>query len=288
MIEITGEVYEEIKKKVYDHLDMGLPSLAGGITTEDFMVISGDSGSGKSTIALYMACHVAKYGRKVAIFNLENSEKVITDEIKKLGFDFDKDFGERDEHGRHRLIILNDDINSETSSITMSQIQNVLTYHEPSLIVIDLFNGLLSGQMPNMIPSLTEKYAIQLRKWCVRNKCLIIVTEQLTKDNKRVTRPMANDIAGGASLTRKATIILMIYQYNQQNAEKNLRQEQEVSNYNTANVAELIVRKSNKGLLRVPTFVYVKKTSGIYGQQGFVELDDEQRKSYVDYVFGKK
>lgn len=285
MNEAEHELYQ-LKK--YTHLATGFECLdvMKGLTTEDFLVISGDTGSGKSTVALAMACNIAKKGNTVVYLNAENSQKVIVDAIKGLGFNFDKDFGEY-KNGVHRLIIYS------MNDIKFESLEKLLILHEPKALFIDLFSSLLDNQPTFLTSQLTAEYAKKISFMPQKYNCAIIATEQFNKDNKRISRPNIGDIAGGAGLSRKATKVLLIYRLIKTKAESimNRAANQAVTEHSLtiADISsELIVKKDRLGFWK-DGFFPIKYV----WQEGFsvlvgAELADYKQLAFPSLIGGKK
>lgn len=276
-----NEMEHELNQlKKYTHLATGFEclDLMKGITTEDFLVISGDTGSGKSTVALAMACNMAKNGNTVVYLNAENSPKVIVDAIKNLGFNFDKDFGEF-KKGVHRLIIYS------MNDIKFADLEKLLILHEPKALFIDLFSSLLDGQPTYMTAQLTAEYAKKISFYPQKYNCAIIATEQFCKDNKRISRPNIGDIAGGAGLSRKATKVLLIYRLIKTKAEAimNRAANQSVTEHSLtiADISsELLTKKDRLGFWK-DGFFPVKYV----WQEGFSILDPNEMADYKQVAF---
>lgn len=282
---LTALENEKLEMKRYNFLPTGLTYLdeMRGITTEDFLTIFGGSGSGKSTIALFMACNMAKKGKKVVFLNAENSPKVMVDRIKELGFDYMRDFGVCNDKGQNRLIVIS------KTSIKFQELAIHLNLYKPDAMFIDLFSSLLDDVETSMVSKMTTQYAKDLSFYPAKYNCAIIVTEQLIKDNKRIARPTLNDVAGGAGLIRKSTKCLGIYRYARERMETIMAKAvagKAVSGQTILNTTELLPRKDRLGHWG-DGMGFVKFELN----DGFVSLDYEEQTEYLKDVFnigGKK
>lgn len=251
------------------------------MTTSDFLVIAGDSGGGKSTIALLMACSMAKAGKKIVFLNMENDNKVMLNSMKYLGFDYNADFGEFiAEKGSFypknlKIITLN--------SLKMDQVRAFVLSENPDAIFIDLFSELLAGKNKNDIPNLTYEYAVELESYTKKYNCAVIVTEQLIKDNKRRGRPTFGDIGGGSNLYKKAHKILMIYSYARDNANSLIAQGHG-PNSAVSTVIELIPLKDRRQkMMNLPTrFIYMQ-----YSKNGLNPVNAQTLLEYFDTIYPK-
>jgi len=266
--------------KKYTHLVTGIVGLdeQRGITTEDFMTIFGGSGSGKSLIALYMACSMAKKGHTVVFLNAENSPKIISDRIKELGFNYERDFGKLDTKGETRLKLLS------MKEIKFESLVQYLILYKPQALFIDLFSSLLENVDSYQLAKMTTHYAKELSFYPEKYNCAVIVTEQLTKDNKRTGRPSLNDVAGGAGLIRKSTKALAIYRYSKERLETLMTKalSGDVKHGEILlSCTELIVRKDRLGHWRDGlNFVKYAHT------EGFLPLESWEQQEYLQHVFG--
>lgn len=275
--------HEYLKHKRYQQLVTGFECLDSqrGITTEDFVVMGGGTGTGKSLIALFMACSMAKKGETVIFLNAENSKKVTSDRIREFGFDFDKDFGIPDAKGFHRLIIIS------IKDIRFESIPQFFTIYKPTAMFIDLFSSLLDHVESHLKTSFTGKYAKELSFYPEKYNCAIIVTEQLTKDSRRVGRATPDDIAGGAALTRKATKIITLYRYAKEKLDtlvaKAVKNKVTGSGQIMLSGSELIVRKDRLGFWK-DGINLIKYEHG----EGFISPEGYEMTDYFNTVFGNQ
>ncbi|EXX77048.1 hypothetical protein RirG_027340 [Rhizophagus irregularis DAOM 197198w] len=86
MSEVAGEVVEDMQEELdgrkVDRLSTGLPDLdqlMGGLRQKSMIVIAGRPGSGKTTLGLQIAQHIAVRDRGVAaVFSLEMGDQELT------------------------------------------------------------------------------------------------------------------------------------------------------------------------------------------------------------------
>lgn len=274
MTESQNEILSYVK---YTFLTSGIEAIdhKKALLTNDFVVLAGGTGSGKSTVALYMACSIAKSGDTVVFLNAENEPKLMRDKIEALGFNYDSDFGKFESNGQNRLVILS------AKSISFNQIMPIILSYKPKALFLDLFSTLLDEVESNMIPKITRYYAKELSFYPEKYNCAIIVTEQLMKDNRRIGRPTINDIQGGSGLCQKATKIFTIYRYCKENLERMMKELK--GGPILMNTTELIIRKDRFGLLN-DGFNFIKFDKNL----GFSSLDDDEVGEYHKLVFNPK
>ena len=191
-------------------LNTGIFEFKDSITEDDFTVIAGSTGSGKSTVGLFIACSIAKSGKRVLFINTENSNSHLIKQIKSLGFDYFNDFGQADIHGNNNLIIHCFDYDISCDFKTLLNLRQSLN---PDVIFIDLFSSLLDKVPFKDRFDFTNNYAEKLSFFKKKYNCTVFVTEQLVKNNTRFGRPVIDDIQGGAALGRKASKIIMVYRH---------------------------------------------------------------------------
>jgi energy-coupling factor transporter ATP-binding protein EcfA2 len=269
---ITSENHNELKNKQFNALTSGIYvfDTQSAIIENDFVVLGGSTGSGKSTIALFMACSIAKSGRKVLYINTENDETHLINEMIKLGFDYNKDFGEFNSHHHNRLII------TCITALSFTELENMVTAIAPEVLFLDLFSVLLEGVPGFNIPNITLDYAKRFSFFKKNYNCTVFVTEQLVKDNKRYSRPTIDDIKGGAALGQKATKVMIVYRYCKDNIEKKYNSKDpmpKIVDY----VTELIIRKDRYAKLSGIEFLKY--------QFGYQQLLTQELHQYCSYVF---
>ncbi len=259
--------FYELKQTERTYLTTGLWELdqANGFAMDDFCVIAGGSGSGKSILALFVACTMAKKGKKVAFFNIEMSEKLIQERIELLGFDFNTDLT--------TMSIFS------PKEISFDIIDLYVFTEKPDVIFLDLFNCLLTKNDERNKWRLTEDYATRFSFFPEKHKCAVFVTEQLTKDNKRVFRPTLDDVKGGASLIQKATKVLIIYRWKYENLER--VQKEDTVPWVIDYATEIIVKKDRMGVINGRMCVM-----NLQQGSGFTPLSEFDKKIYADFVFG--
>ncbi len=280
MERMTEQIYDQTELKMYKSLFIGIPQIDenGGITDHDCTVIAGSTGSGKSLVALYMACTLAKYGQKVVFFNVENDLKLMCERMKDLGFDYKTDFGLFDKNRENRFLLRNG------KDMKFDMILTEIVTYQPTAIFLDLFSSLMDNSNSFLVADFTLKYAIELSEYPKKYKCAIFVTEQLIKDNRRIGRPVINDIQGGKGLPNKATKVIMVYRYCKENLERSIREN--VTSLNILSTTELLLRK-NRMKDTIPSFMLLKLCDGNNGK-GFKPLTDFEHEEYINYTFNRK
>ena len=277
---MTKREHEILSVMQYEKINTGINGLDSqfGLTNDDFLLLAGGSGSGKSTIALFMACTMAKAGHTIVFINYEVSAKVLVDSMLMLGFNYDKDFGELDSSGQNRLKLI-----SPLKGMTFEAITKSVQLYKPKVLFIDLFNGLLSGVVGIERNNLTLKYATELSFFPKKYNCAVVVTEQLVKDNK-VGRPTLNDVQGASSLVHKATRVITIYRYKNSKLNDVIRKDYINIQFNDPIMSlatEIIVRKDRLGRwdTGITLIKFLKYT-------GFVDLEVLEEIDYYNTAFG--
>lgn len=245
----------------------------GGIRSNDFIVMAGSSGTGKSYLSLFMACSAAKKGHNIVYIDLENGAETIAARIKSQGFNIHTDFGKIDEkHGTERLKIFED---HNIAANPLETIENVILTFKPDFLVIDLFNVFTASKPTYMISQVTTELAVGFHRLAQKNNCAIMVLQQFTKDNSRhARRPVLDDISGGAGLVHKATKVFTLFRYSKERVEKVCGNDSEI----VKKIIELIPRKDRHGDL--PQDIILLRNEG-----GIHEPLTMERNAYLELVF---
>jgi predicted ATP-dependent serine protease len=191
----------------------------GLIGTSDLIVISGETGSGKSLLALNMGLNIAKNGGRVLYLNNEISDKQAVNRIDMLGFNWNEDFGRLDTDGRHRFIyrtVLS------TEVVTVQTITDwALNYgalpvpHPINVIFIDLLDMITQSIRPiagvNMWREISN-IMIKLSELAKKQNWTIFVICQLKKNHDQNVVATSR-VAGSAEVTNKADKVCEIERY---------------------------------------------------------------------------
>lgn len=266
------ERYREARDYVYIPFKTGLSVFDkdDAFGCDDFLVIAGSTGSAKTYLAMFMAMNAAKAGAKVLYINAEILAHEFVKRMLDMEFDFEKDFGDIDEFGLSRFIVVHQE--DTPKQITFQDIDNWVQKLKPNLLVIDLFGCMV--QDGNSIPALTKEYAIAYSFYPKKYKCAVIVTEQLSKENRGTIRPDENCIAGGKALSNKATKIITLYGYYRANPDKAIKDRSRA----VEKTLELIIKKDRSSRLQMGI-------SLIYMERGFRALSLAEYSEYMQIVF---
>lgn len=246
---------------------------SSAIGSDDFVVIAGGSGTGKSYLAMFIACNVARSGQRVLYINAEMFASVFVNRMVAAGFDFEVDFGKQDVDGHNRLMVVHQE--DMQKKITYELIDEWVKKLKPDLLVVDLFGCLLPKD--SSLAATTEKYAIGYSFYPRTYGCAVIVTEQLIKDYKFAERPDPHHIANGKALGDKSSKIITLYNYFSANPIKRLIHKSELVDRSL----EIIIRKDRLG--RAPLGIHVTDSRNQYNL-----ISKVQAIEYENVVFPKQ
>lgn len=247
------------------------------IGKKDYVVLAGGTGSGKSAVAIFMACSMAKAGHKVVYINAENAPHTFNQAILDFGFNHARDFGEYDKNGLNRFVIINDKIPFESLS-------HLITLHNADCLFIDTWKSLiLRYENVNLQTTMSAKFADELGKTNglpSQLNCCVISTHQLTKEGAKIGRPTIGDIQGSASIGEQAHKIILCWRASK-NSDLAFRNEDKMEYQSEifTNSVELQIAKEREGLIKSITYTY-RKT-----RNGYLKLNQWEREEYRNLVF---
>lgn len=266
--------YREARDYKYTpfHTGVGFLDAVNGFGSDDFAVIGGGSGTGKSYLAMFIGMNIAKSGKRVLYINAEMFASVFITRMRGLGFDFETDFGKSDKHGHNRFMVVHQE--DLKSRITFDMIDGWVASMKPDLLVVDLFGCLLMKDRD--LAANTERYAVAYSFYPRTYNCAVIVTEQLMKEYRFSERPDPHNLSNGKALGDKSSKIIMLYNYYSANPIKAYLTESELVEQSL----ELIVKKDR--LDRVKTKIYITNA-----RQGYREITKVEAIQYDTIVFNK-
>jgi len=266
------ERYKRAKQFKYIPFVTGIDAFdsCNAIGNDDFVVIAGGTGSGKSYLSLWIGLNIAKNGKRVLYINQETLAREFCDRIDLLGFDYENDFGEADFLGNHRFLAVHRQDIGKT--ITFDMVERWVKEYRPDVLILDLFSSLM---LPGCnIPTETELMSSRFKFFATQYGCSVIAVEQFSKEVKGQVRPNEDYIRGGKGLPNWATKIFTIYQYYRANPEKAIMGKNEILD----KTVEVIVRKDGTNRIRLGIML-------LYRDFGYRQLFDNEKETYYNIVF---
>ena len=223
--ELIGEFIDRMRDKTPpNYLDWGIDKLNDQLYVEpgDFVILAGDSSSGKTALALQMAYHMAATGKRVGFFSIETTRQRLTDRLmaqkqvagielqttkrKKLQ---EEDFRRAGEAGmrsdRIQLRVIR-----RTDSI--QKIRARTLQHRFDVIFID-YVQLLSASGKERWEIVTE-ISIQLHKMAQQLGVTVVGLSQITPATKpgakKQAAPTKDDLRESRQLKQDADAILIL------------------------------------------------------------------------------
>lgn len=257
-----------------------LNKLTGGLHPQEYVVIAGRPGMGKTSFGLNIACHVAKAEKRpVAIFSFEMSkdelmkrllcsEGKVNHEKLRQGY-----IGERDWEGltnaAARLAeapVYIDDTASLSVLEVKARARRLQAEKGLALVVIDYLQ-MMPGR-GNRVESRQQELAEISRALKIMSKELnvpVIALSQLSRESEKRKgddkRPVLSDIRDSGAIEQDADLVLFIYRkdyYDRESAD-------------STNIAEIIIGKQRHGPLGTVKLVF----QGTYTRFENLTLRDE-------------
>lgn len=282
--------FDEVPQDV-ERIPFGIFELdkKGGYRTNDFIVLSANTGVGKSMVAQWIALKTARLGHKTMYVDYENDPQIVAERFNWFDASVNTKWHQLREQRTLIYCMKSVEENKIVEQIILGKtlnpiqfvlekyksIENAILLHKPKLLVIDLFSGIyktvISAQQTSQVVYLLSEKISELAK---EHRCAIIALEQIKGDSRNGVRPTPKDIATGQALTHKATKIITLFSYAKDNQ---ARIASEDPTFPLANFLEIIVCKDRTG--DIPEQIYtVVKDFGLRGPR------TEEITSYLDYV----
>jgi replicative DNA helicase len=224
----TPEAYNALFKQQEQGLTFGIPELDAkthGICPEDFVIIGGDPGSGKSAQAGQIAAENGRAGKRVGIWSIEMRRNRCMRRMwcYESGLFYDKlrqspehlspedraDFEEAVRTVAEWPVSIND-ASSLTPHAFISQARHAVLRDRMELAILDHVQIMTEAMSGRDDIDKIKLIAGTLRQFA-KDYCPVVALSQLTRQSKeqRSNRPVMSDLYGGRFLEMNASIILM-------------------------------------------------------------------------------
>lgn len=235
------------------------------ISENDFVVLAGGTGTGKTTFALNLLSNLSKEYQCV-YFNMEMSKKTLykrlcsietgiditkfnnmkTFEPKELSFLYTK----LDEIEKRKIILINNSQSIEGIEKTISRIKD-----NRKLIVILDHIGLINGTGNSLYEKMTN-IAKRIRSLCLDYNCTIFGLCQLSRESQKEERePKLQDLRDSGEIEQSARKVILLYN-------KDCKNQNEIKN------VDVFIAKNDDGNRIVKGFKFHTK------KQKFTEVYD--------------
>ncbi len=236
MSEVAGEVVEDMQEELdgrkVDRLSTGLPDLdqlMGGLRQKSMIVIAGRPGSGKTTLGLQIAQHIAVRDRGVAaVFSLEMGDQELTRRsIASLGgVDLRRmeDARKLDGEEWQRITGAVKSVNEaemylcDTAGLTMPRIRTVARQiqrnHGLSVVVVD-YIGLIApaGRYASRAEAIGA-ISTSLKNLAKELSVPVLALAQLNRDSTKRAgnkRPQASDLRDSGQIEQDADMVILVH-----------------------------------------------------------------------------
>jgi len=228
LAEATPDAYNAMCKQQSRGLTTSIPELdqkTQGFCPEDFWIIGGDPGSGKSALAAQIAAENGRAGRRVAIWSIEmRTNRVmrrlwcyesgllystLRDNPKNLTLGQRADLTGAMERVAEWPVFIND-ASSLTPQAFAAQARHAVLRDRVELAILDHIQ-IMTEAMPGKDDIVKIKEISGILRQFAKDYCPVIALSQLTRQNKeqRGKPPVMTDLYGGRWLDMNASVILM-------------------------------------------------------------------------------
>lgn len=235
------------------------------ISQNDFVILAGGTGTGKTTFALNLLSNLSKEYQCV-YFNMEMSKKTLykrlcsietgiditkfndmkTFEPKELSFLYTK----LDRIEERKIILINNSQNIDAIENTISRIQS-----DRKIIVILDHIGLINGAGNSLYEKMTN-IAKKIRGICLDHNCTIFGLCQLSRESQKEERePKLQDLRDSGEIEQSARKVLLLHN-------------KDFKKQNTLKDVDLLVAKNDDGSCLIKNFKFDTK------KQKFTEVYD--------------
>ena len=235
------------------------------ISENDFVVLAGGTGTGKTTFALNLLSNLSKEYQCV-YFNMEMSKKTLYKRLCSIetGFDINKFndlskfepneltylYIKLDEIETRKIILINNSQSIDTIEKTISRIQS-----DKKIIVILDHIGLINGVGNSLYEKMTN-IAKKIRGICLDYNCTIFGLCQLSRESQKEERePKLQDLRDSGEIEQSARKVLLLYN-------------KDFKKQNTLKDVDLLVAKNDDGNCLIKNFKFDTK------KQKFTEVYD--------------
>lgn len=235
------------------------------ISQNDFVILAGGTGTGKTTFALNLLSNLSKEYQCV-YFNMEMSKKTLYKRLCSIetGFDINKFndlskfepneltylYIKLDEIETRKIILINNSQSIDAIEKTISRIQS-----DKKIIVILDHIGLINGVGNSLYEKMTN-IAKKIRGICLDYNCTIFGLCQLSRESQKEERePKLQDLRDSGEIEQSARKVILLYN-------------KDFKKQNTLKDVDLLVAKNDDGNCLIKNFKFDTK------KQKFTEVYD--------------
>lgn len=261
LAELTPSTYDEMMARQKDavHLTTTIPDLdevTTGVREEEFWIIGGDPGSGKSAFVSQIAAANGKRSKRVGIFSVEmRSRRVLrrawATESEIVFNKLRRPWQMTDEERRRLLSVVDrvaqwpvfiNDLSQQTPESFTAQAKLAVLKHKLDLLVIDHIQ-IMEAKAKDEVERVA-KISRALRQFA-KDYCPVIALSQFSRPEKtaRSQRPDKRDLKGSSALEQDASVILLLWR--------------PVKDGKETREDEIILAKNRDGETRVIPVVYL-------------------------------
>lgn len=237
------------------------------ISENDFVILAGGTGTGKTTFALNLLSNLSREHQCV-YFNMEMSKRTLYKRLCAIetGFDINrfndmKNFNTNElsflcnkleNIEKRKIILINNSQNIDTIEKTISRINT-----DKKIIVILDHIGLINGDGNSLYEKMTN-IAKKIRGMCLDYNCTIFGLCQLSRESQKEERePKLQDLRDSGEIEQSARKVILLYN-------KDSKKQNEIKD------VDVLVAKNDDGNRIIKNFKFHTK------KQKFMEVYDER------------
>jgi replicative DNA helicase len=228
LAEATPDAYNAMFRQESLGLTTSIPKLdekTRGICPEDFWIIGGDPGSGKSALAAQIAAENGRRGRKIGLWSIEMRKNRVVRRLwcYESGLFYSKlrdnpkyltpaDRGDLEAAVKQvaEWPVYINDASSLTPQAFAAQARHAVLRDKLELVIVDHIQ-IMTEAMPGKDDIAKIKEISGILRQFAKDYCPVIALSQLTRQSKeqRGKPPVMSDLYGGRWLDMNASVILM-------------------------------------------------------------------------------
>lgn len=281
----TKETVEKIQKGEIEFFRTGFSAideiLYGSVLPGAQFVVAGATGMGKTMVMINMALQLAKMGKRVRYFSLENSiHSIIVRMISNLSGvyvarirrgNLDEKEIEALENAYQMLSQLDLDVYDDVFS--PHEICKKIKEEKPDVFFIDYVQNLYLNDYTVSRNRTQEvgRISRMMRETAVANNAISVLGSQLSRkvDDREDKRPRNSDLRDSGELEQDADVIMLLYRDEYYYGEKSEKQ----------GILEIAISKNREGATGYAEFIWMPETSRIEE----VWMGEEYEADGIDY-----
>lgn len=266
--DVTNEFLTKVEKRYTHQRDDSLvetgfnsiDSMIDGFNRSELIFLAGNTGSGKTTLALNFAYNAAKNKKKVLFFSLEMKQSEILERLVKniTGID---NFSNMSQEQFNQVVKVTKAIEERLSleindrNITLEAMYSIIKEKDIDLVVIDHLNILTVAEKFKDKLERMEYTTRKLKEMAKELNIPVLCVCQLNRSNsdREIKYPTLSDLRGSGSIEQDANLVMFVYrpeyylmqQKPEEGSQKYIAWEEELNQ--AKGKAKVVVAKNRRG-----------------------------------------